>query len=75
MFIAEKFNDMMPTLYCEPKNTSVPVPKDPDPNVIMWPMCVEVMRCSGCCEQDLLACTPTQTQDAVRQVRLSHQMT
>ena len=37
-------------------------------NFIVWPRCVEVQRCSGCCNQRLLQCIPTVTSSRYLQV-------
>ena len=41
---------------CQPQTVSMSLPRDPTPNVIYWPECVDVNRCSGCCGSDLLEC-------------------
>ncbi|XP_074539604.1 platelet-derived growth factor beta polypeptide a [Halichoeres trimaculatus] len=37
-------------------------------NFILWPPCVEVQRCSGCCNTRLLQCVPTATSSRYLQV-------
>uniref|UniRef100_UPI0037E98F8D platelet-derived growth factor beta polypeptide a n=1 Tax=Semicossyphus pulcher TaxID=241346 RepID=UPI0037E98F8D len=37
-------------------------------NFILWPPCVEVQRCSGCCNTRLLQCVPTVTSSRYLQV-------
>uniref|UniRef100_A0A8C9WVG5 Platelet-derived growth factor beta polypeptide a n=1 Tax=Sander lucioperca TaxID=283035 RepID=A0A8C9WVG5_SANLU len=37
-------------------------------NFLLWPPCVEVQRCSGCCNTRLLQCIPTVTSSRYLQV-------
>ncbi|XP_036804991.1 transcription factor SPT20 homolog isoform X1 [Oncorhynchus mykiss] len=37
-------------------------------NFLLWPPCVEVQRCSGCCNTRMLQCVPTVTQTRYLQV-------
>ncbi|XP_057699379.1 platelet-derived growth factor beta polypeptide a [Corythoichthys intestinalis] len=37
-------------------------------NFMLWPPCVEVQRCSGCCNSKLLQCVPTVTSSRYLQV-------
>ncbi|XP_072240764.1 uncharacterized protein [Leuresthes tenuis] len=37
-------------------------------NFLLWPLCVEVQRCSGCCNTRLLQCVPTVTSSRYLQV-------
>lgn len=37
-------------------------------NFLLWPPCVEVQRCSGCCNTRLLQCVPTVTSSRYLQV-------
>uniref|UniRef100_A0A672FW30 Platelet-derived growth factor beta polypeptide a n=1 Tax=Salarias fasciatus TaxID=181472 RepID=A0A672FW30_SALFA len=37
-------------------------------NFLLWPPCVEVQRCSGCCNTRLLQCVPTVTASRYLQV-------
>jgi len=38
------------------------IEKDPNPNVLLWPPCTRVQRCSGCCPTDVLVCEPIMTE-------------
>lgn len=38
-------------------------------NYVVWPPCVEVQRCSGCCNNHKVQCRPTQVQ--LRHVQVS----
>lgn len=38
-------------------------------NYLVWPPCVEVQRCSGCCNNHKVQCRPTQVQ--LRHVQVS----
>ena len=38
-------------------------------NYLVWPPCVEVQRCSGCCNSNRVQCRPTQVQ--LRPVQVS----
>lgn len=38
-------------------------------NFLLWPPCVEVQRCSGCCNTRVLQCVPTVTSSRYLQVR------
>lgn len=40
-------------------------------NFLLWPLCVEVQRCSGCCNTKMLQCVPTVTSSRYLQVRSS----
>lgn len=42
-------------------------------NFLLWPPCVEVQRCSGCCNTRLLQCVPTVTSSRYLQVHYSCQ--
>ena len=46
---------------CLPENVTVPVPlnKTSDPNVFVFPSCIRIQRCGGCCNNALLECQPT----------------
>lgn len=41
-------------------------------NFILWPPCVEVQRCSGCCNTRQLQCVPTVTSSRYLQVYSSY---
>lgn len=47
---------------CEPRFVTVMLPKDMDSNVLLWPPCTRIERCSGCCPSDVLVCEPVQTE-------------
>ncbi|KAL3880772.1 hypothetical protein ACJMK2_032987 [Sinanodonta woodiana] len=46
---------------CNPREMTVAIPRDPDPNVVLWPSCTRVMRCGGCCPSELFDCEPMET--------------
>lgn len=46
---------------CNPREMTVAIPRDPDPNVVLWPSCTRVMRCGGCCPSELFDCEPIET--------------
>lgn len=41
-------------------------------NFLLWPPCVEVQRCSGCCNTRLLQCVPTVTSSRYLQVHSAY---
>lgn len=43
-------------------------------NFMLWPPCVEVQRCSGCCNTRLLQCVATVTSSRYLQVGLRPQL-
>ena len=43
---------------CTPENVTVPLNQSSDPNVFIWPNCIRIERCGGCCNHDLLQCQP-----------------
>lgn len=43
---------------CTPENITVPLNQSSDPNVFIWPNCIRIERCGGCCNHDLLQCQP-----------------
>ncbi|XP_066271785.1 platelet-derived growth factor subunit A-like [Branchiostoma lanceolatum] len=50
---------------CIPREVPVPVPVDPKPNLVVWPSCVSVTRCGGCCNSDLYECKPSKSSSEV----------
>ena len=44
---------------CVPSMKPVPFPRDNRVNGMLWPTCVNVQRCGGCCGSDILSCVPT----------------
>ena len=43
---------------CKPEMTTVPLDTGTDPNVFIFPNCVRIERCGGCCNHELLQCEP-----------------
>ncbi|XP_078600622.1 vascular endothelial growth factor C-like isoform X1 [Branchiostoma floridae x Branchiostoma japonicum] len=50
---------------CIPREMPVPVPLDAEPNVVLWPSCVSVARCGGCCNSDLYECQASRSSSQV----------
>lgn len=49
---------------CEPTDTVISLIPDneaKEANVIYFPTCTRIKKCSGCCTSQLLSCLPTQT--------------
>jgi len=46
---------------CSPQPTTVSIPLTVQPHILLWPRCVRVARCGGCCIADLLSCEPEKT--------------
>ncbi|KAI8486769.1 SWI/SNF- matrix-associated actin-dependent regulator of chromatin sub A member 5 [Branchiostoma belcheri] len=53
---------------CIPREVPVPVPVDAEPNVVLWPSCVSVARCGGCCNSDLYECQATRSSSQVSSI-------
>uniref|UniRef100_A0A8C4R211 Platelet derived growth factor subunit B n=1 Tax=Eptatretus burgeri TaxID=7764 RepID=A0A8C4R211_EPTBU len=51
---------------CRPRNTTVKLHRSlldaSSANFVLWPGCVELSRCTGCCNSAMLRCEATQTQ-------------
>jgi len=43
---------------CKPELTTVNLNESSDPNIFIFPNCVRIERCGGCCNHDLLECQP-----------------
>lgn len=43
---------------CKPELTTVTINASSDPNIFLFPNCVRIERCGGCCNHDLLECQP-----------------
>ena len=56
---------------CEPRPSTVRIPPDPDPRFVYYPTCTPVPRCGGCCNVDLLECTPTSMDTIVVEVSIT----
>lgn len=48
---------------CNPRNQTVAIPKDPDPEISIWPTCTRALRCGGCCTSEVFSCEPTNTRE------------
>lgn len=46
---------------CNVRNQTVALPKDPDPEISIWPTCTRALRCGGCCTSEVFSCEPTET--------------
>uniref|UniRef100_UPI00358E5DB3 platelet-derived growth factor subunit A-like n=1 Tax=Myxine glutinosa TaxID=7769 RepID=UPI00358E5DB3 len=50
---------------CHPRNESVAIPhslfNDSEGSFVIWPSCVELQRCSGCCTSGIRHCAPANT--------------
>ncbi|XP_054709599.1 platelet-derived growth factor subunit A-like [Uloborus diversus] len=46
---------------CQTEDQIVELEKPDDPSLILWPSCVRVKRCGGCCTSTMLTCQPTNT--------------
>jgi hypothetical protein len=60
---------------CEPRYVTVMIEKDPNPNVLLWPPCTRVQRCSGCCPTDVLVCEPIMTEMVSLKVKTVYSQT
>lgn len=43
---------------CKPELTTVSLNGSSDPNIFIFPNCIRIERCGGCCNHDLLECSP-----------------
>lgn len=43
---------------CKPELTLVNLNESTDPNIFIFPNCIRIERCGGCCNHDLLECQP-----------------
>jgi hypothetical protein len=41
-----------------PELTTMNLNESSDPNIFIFPNCVRIEQCSGCCKHDLLECQP-----------------
>ena len=48
---------------CQPRLVSVELPKDNDPSVYNYPLCVALHQCGGCCGGTMFECHPTVTEE------------
>ena len=46
---------------CNPRDMTVALPKDEDPEVLIWPSCTRARRCGGCCNSETYSCEPVET--------------
>ncbi|KAL4230117.1 hypothetical protein ACF0H5_010502 [Mactra antiquata] len=46
---------------CNPRMSTITIPRHPDPDITVWPTCTRAMRCGGCCTSDVFSCEPTES--------------
>ncbi|XP_022236400.1 vascular endothelial growth factor A-like isoform X2 [Limulus polyphemus] len=54
-------NNIAPRANCEPELQVVELPKPSDSLTVIWPSCIRINRCGGCCSSSLLQCVPKRT--------------
>lgn len=47
---------------CMPELQPVPLKQETDPSIFYYPTCTRIMRCGGCCTNELLSCQPTEVE-------------
>ena len=60
-------SQMLPHANCNPYDQVIEIPND-KPNVLLYPSCVRLKQCGGCCGHPDLMCKPTQTKTQTLQV-------
>lgn len=61
-------SSMLPHAACNPYDQVIEIPNS-KPNVLLYPSCVVLKQCGGCCGHPDLMCKPTET--AVKKVQVS----
>lgn len=70
-FAVVSFTEVYNKSICRPREILVEVHQEYPDDIehIFIPSCVVLMRCAGCCNDEMLECTPTATRNITMEVR------
>ncbi|XP_075234945.1 uncharacterized protein LOC142332402 [Lycorma delicatula] len=71
-YIVESTNAIKPKpAYCKPELTVIPINKSTDTTTtVLFPSCIRIERCSGCCVSDALSCQPVETKTVNYEIKI-----